>query len=364
MTRRLLCLAAAALLVRCGADEAEEEALSFLTIGDWGAPTPATGVLVANAAAVVADALDPPPAFVLALGDNFYEHGVQSAADPQWDSTWRDLWLAASPRLAGVPWLAVLGNHDYGHGAAGAAAQIDRTTAGDDDEWKMPGDVYTRTFRDGAVAVVCFDAPKLAFREYATTHNLYTDADVAATRDALEAALAAAAAAPATRWLLVVGHYPVISVGEHHDTPALGELVQPLLERYAVDAYFCGHTHTLQHLSQRGVHYVVSGGGSKPDGKIRPDAFAAPADGGGAPGARETHFAQARLGFTTHVVQGDRKRHAAAAAAASGPPTTPMDPWAHHHRRAQARDDDDDDAVGGWGAHDGLGVLLFRGRAC
>jgi acid phosphatase len=340
---RCLLAVAAALLVRCGADEAEGEALSFLTIGDWGASNPEIGTLVARATAAVADALDPPPSFVLALGDNFYEHGVASAADPQWDSTWRDLWLAASPRLR-VPWLAVLGNHDYGHGAAGAAAQVARTTVGDDDQWTMPGDVYTRTFRGGTVAVVCFDAPKLARREYTNTRALYTDADVAAERDALEAALATAAAAPATRWLLVVGHFPVISVGEHHDTPALGELV-PLFERYAVDAYFCGHTHTLQHLSQAGTHYVVSGGGSKADGVIRRDAKIAPAgEGDDDPGARKTHFAQARLGFTTHVVRGGRGRTGRTTAAAIVVPntTTAVEPSAHH-RRAQARDDDGED---------------------
>ena len=40
--------------------------------------------------------------------------------------------------------------------------------------------------------------------------------------------------------------------------------VQPLLERYGVDLYICGHDHDRQFLGPiGGVHYVVSGTGSK-----------------------------------------------------------------------------------------------------
>jgi len=38
--------------------------------------------------------------------------------------------------------------------------------------------------------------------------------------------------------------------------------VKPLLDRYQVDAYLCGHDHTLQVLQSAGVHYFVSGAGA------------------------------------------------------------------------------------------------------
>ena len=51
-------------------------------------------------------------------------------------------------------------------------------------------------------------------------------------------------------WLLVAGHYPIYSVGEHGDTSELKSYLQPLLQKYNVHAYFCGH----DHLS--GINYV------------------------------------------------------------------------------------------------------------
>lgn len=63
-------------------------------------------------------------------------------------------------------------------------------------------------------------------------------------------------------FLAVAGHYPVFSGGEHGNTPELQDQVLPLLERYKVDAYLCGHDHTLQHLENGGVHYLVSGSGA------------------------------------------------------------------------------------------------------
>ena len=47
-------------------------------------------------------------------------------------------------------------------------------------------------------------------------------------------------------WLLAARHYPIFSGGEHGNTPELHASVKPLLESYRVDAYLCGHDHTLQ----------------------------------------------------------------------------------------------------------------------
>lgn len=44
-------------------------------------------------------------------------------------------------------------------------------------------------------------------------------------------------------WLLVAGHYPVFSTGEHGDTSELKNYLVPLLQKYRVHAYFCGHDH-------------------------------------------------------------------------------------------------------------------------
>jgi hypothetical protein len=42
-------------------------------------------------------------------------------------------------------------------------------------------------------------------------------------------------------WLVVAGHYPVYSIGEHGDTDELKTYLVGLLEEYHVHAYLCGH---------------------------------------------------------------------------------------------------------------------------
>lgn len=66
-------------------------------------------------------------------------------------------------------------------------------------------------------------------------------------------------------WLLMAGHYPVYSGGEHGDTDELVQYLQPLIEKYNVDAYYCGHDHISEHLKYGSTHYFVAGAGSMTD---------------------------------------------------------------------------------------------------
>jgi len=95
--------------------------LNFFLIGDWGkgghagdltaissgniepfndnddnpalayATTYTYQVAVAGAMASYANLLTPAPSFIVALGDNFYTNGVESASDSLWDSLWREV---------------------------------------------------------------------------------------------------------------------------------------------------------------------------------------------------------------------------------------------------------------------------------
>merc|ERR1711953_1148996 len=59
-------------------------------------------------------------------------------------------------------------------------------------------------------------------------------------------------------YVVVAGHYPVYSVGDHGPTSRLSPKNFPLLQKYGVSAYLCGHDHSQQHIDTGdGVQYQV-----------------------------------------------------------------------------------------------------------
>lgn len=68
-------------------------------------------------------------------------------------------------------------------------------------------------------------------------------------------------------WKLVIGHHPVRRNNRPDNNMDLLPTLEPILEKYGVQAYFCGHEHNLQYIHQpdSSVHYVITGGGSLTD---------------------------------------------------------------------------------------------------
>jgi len=214
----------------------------FLAVGDAG-----TGDLRQK---TVAGAMENyagknPVRFVLYLGDNFYPNGVDSVDDPKFRTYFEEIY---DKTLLNIPFYAVLGNHDYRRNPYAQAAYTFRSS-----RWHMPNFYYTFTV-DHNESILCqFIAldttPIDKWDRFATQLNW------------LEDVLSKSSA----HWKIVFGHHTIFSNGKHGDTEDMIDEVLPILERYNVDLYICGHDHDLQVLQQQdGVNFLVSGAGASP----------------------------------------------------------------------------------------------------
>lgn len=230
---------------------AEEVAVHFLVVGDWGQNSEPQR-RVAQAMGVVAERAG--SQFVISTGDNFYPNGVGSVNDPQFHESFESVYSAPSLQ---TPWYVVLGNHDY-EGSPNAEVAYSSRSA----RWRMPARYWAQEMTvGGEVATFYFlDTTPIARLSNSASHVplLGTASEAREQLEWLEQRLAADQSA----WKIVVGHHPILSSGNHGATPAVAERVKPLLERYGVQAYLNGHEHDLEHLSDRGVNYVCSGSGA------------------------------------------------------------------------------------------------------
>lgn len=256
VTRRELMEAGTAVggLLLAGAAHAEARPLAFLAMGDWGRDGAFNQREVAQAMGVAGAELN--SAFVLALGDNFYEDGVQTVDDAQWRTSFEDIYTAPSLQ---TPWYVALGNHDY-HGRP--EAEIAYTAKSH--RWRMPARYYVQslTAPDGATVDIFVTDTSPMVREYwegAKPKTKVQDQDVPAQLAWLEAALKKSTA----DWKIATGHHPMYSGGEHGPTPELIAQVKPLFERYGVRVYLSGHDHDLQHIEMGPLHYLCTGAGSE-----------------------------------------------------------------------------------------------------
>ncbi|CAE8733881.1 unnamed protein product, partial [Polarella glacialis] len=241
--------------------------LSWLAIGDWGQPGPGqqrvASMMSLEATRTGAD-------FVALVGDNFYPAGVRSWDDPQWKTTYEDVYHAGSLK---VPHYAVLGNHDY---RSNTEAQLEYPKRMPDSHFRLPARWYSRTFQFGNCEQLVKSAPTASSKEPAvnTALFIFIDTMVLAAGDGdafsseqrkehwqwLEQQLREASA----DWIFIVGHHPVYSAGAHGDQEMLVQWLDPLLLNHSVDAYIAGHDHDAQLLkSKEGLSHIICGAGSK-----------------------------------------------------------------------------------------------------
>jgi tartrate-resistant acid phosphatase type 5 len=209
--------------------------------------------------------------FALYLGDNFYDEGVDSVADEQFQSKFEQPYADLD-----FPFYIALGNHDYGgclFGSCGAGYEFDKAQyyldyAALSTKWVMPSEYYT--FTNDHVDFFGLDTNALMWEPW-----FGTGADQAAW---LPQALAASSA----DWKIAFGHHPFISNGQHGNAGAYegldwldwastdvvtGGFVEEVMSDSLcgeVDLYVCGHDHNRQWLEPTcGTEFIVSGAAAK-----------------------------------------------------------------------------------------------------
>ncbi|VDM53291.1 unnamed protein product [Angiostrongylus costaricensis] len=213
--------------------------------------------------------------FIINVGDNFYFTGVSNEYDKRFESTFEDIY---STDALQVPWYTIAGNHDH---FGNVSAQLTYTKYSR--KWHFPNLYYKLSFRvNGTIVdILMLDTVMLCGNTADVENGGLVDLLWNGSHDPegpsdfnkadhqwkwIERHLNASSA----EYLFLFGHYPIHSISTHGPTHCLVEKLDPLLKRYNVSAYFCGHDHTLQHIVYPGdanhlIHYVVSGAASRSD---------------------------------------------------------------------------------------------------
>ena len=195
---------------------------------------------------------------VLALGDTHHYMGIESVNDPLWMTNYELIYC--HPELQ-VPWYPILGNHEY---RGNTQAVMDYSSLSR--RWQMPSRYYSKVFQDDSTSlrVVFIDTTPLIDKYHTDSvdYPSVTSQDIEAQLAWLDKELLSAR----EDWVVVVGHHPIYADTPKSESERLDmqRRVDPILRRYKVNMYICGHIHNFQHIKPRGskIDYVVNTSGS------------------------------------------------------------------------------------------------------
>ncbi len=235
---------------------AQDASVSFLLVGDWGRHGYHHQRAVAHQMGLTAQQIGSD--HIVSVGDNFYENGVESVSDPQWQTSFENVYTAPSLQ---TPWKIILGNHDY---RGNVQAQLDY--AKQTPRWQIPARYYTETMAlpGGATAAFYYLDTSPFIKKYYGTRVAVAGQNSQEQLDWLDAKLAASTA----DWNIVIGHHPIYTAqddadGYDHDQPDLIARLNPILQKHNVPLYVCGHDHILQAVKMDNISYVCTGAGSE-----------------------------------------------------------------------------------------------------
>jgi hypothetical protein len=215
--------------------------------------------------------------FVLMLGDNIYDAGVDSTTHSDWQKMFEVPYNDVN-----LPFYVALGNHDNGgkiftFDAPGIGNEFDKGKIEVDytqvsTKWNMPATHYTFTWGD--VGFIVLDTNAIIWDD--TTYG-----------DQVQWLPSALAEVAGKRWVFTAGHHPYRSNGTHgnagdYDAPELagipisnplpiqnGESVKDFFDAHVCgisQVYFAGHDHSRQWIKEPtalcGTEMIVSGAGA------------------------------------------------------------------------------------------------------
>ena len=231
--------------------------LRFLVLGDWGRNGSFHQKKVADAMGITAKRAN--SSFIITTGDNFYEHGVKDTSDPQWQTSFENVYTASSLQ---IPWFPVLGNHDYNFNPDAQVAY-----KGSAARWTMSARYYDTSLAVGtdSLLLVFMDTDPVEQEFLGRPYDSLRRPEGAVEKQLLW--LNQALAGSKARWKIVVGHNPLHTGGARRHssrTRKMRNILEPVFSKYSIDLYLSGHEHHLEYLKPPGTtHYVISGAGSE-----------------------------------------------------------------------------------------------------
>ena len=196
---------------------------------------------------------------VAAPGDVHHFEGVRSTQDPLWMTNYELIY--SHPELM-LDWFPTCGNHEY-RGNTQAVLDYSGVSA----RWNMPAKYYTKVLEDDGVTVrlVFIDTTPL-IDKYRKDSAQYPDVQLV-DPDAEVRWIDSVLRVSPEKWKIVVGHHPMYTYDDKDDIEQenMRARLEQIFQRNGVDAYFCGHIHTFQHIrtGKDSIDYVVNTSASK-----------------------------------------------------------------------------------------------------
>jgi tartrate-resistant acid phosphatase type 5 len=201
--------------------------------------------------------------FVLYLGDNFYNDGVSSVDDDQFQTKFELPYADLT-----MPFWVAMGNHDYGElSFIWEKLEYEVEYTNYSDKWIMLDKWYSIVDQYPNLDIFVMDTTRLMWNHETSAQRNWLNGEVAASN------------AP---WKIAIGHHPYYSNGAHGNAgnyeglpwppQAAGTTVKQVMDESLcgkVDLYLCGHDHNRQWPvgtcgnAEKTTHFIVSGAASK-----------------------------------------------------------------------------------------------------